>query len=71
MGNDGHKKLSIGKCIFHGFLEHTVSFLGGVLVFVCLYWLFHFETWHERFIYIVVSILFVCALVKILPDRPE
>ncbi len=71
MGDDDHKNLSIGKRIFHGFLEHTVSFLGGMLVFVSLYWFFHFATWHERFIYIVFSILFVCVLIKILPDRPE
>ncbi|MGV3346978.1 hypothetical protein ACGVWS_15020 [Enterobacteriaceae bacterium LUAb1] len=65
------ERLPLGKRIFYGFLENTVSLLGGILVFVCLYWFFHFETWHERFIYIGMSILFVYVLVKILPDRPE
>lgn len=66
-----NKILLLGKRIFHSFLENTVTLLGGILVFVCLYWFFHFETWKERFIYIIISILFVYVLVKVLPDRSE
>ncbi|AVJ18370.1 hypothetical protein CLM71_15100 [Serratia sp. MYb239] len=71
MGNDKKGKLPIGKRIFHSFLEYSVSLLGGVLVFLCIYWFFHFETWHERFIYISVSIAVVYLIVKLLPERPE
>lgn len=66
-----YKKLPLGKRIFHSFFENVVSLLGGILVFVCLYWFFHFETWSERFIYITLSILFVYVLVRVLPDRPQ
>lgn len=65
------KRLSLGKRIFYGFLENAISLLGGLLVFFCFYCFFHFETWHERFLYIGMSVLFVYLLVKILPDRPE
>ncbi len=66
-----NKRLPLGKRIFHSFLENAVALLGGILVFACLYWFFHFETWKERFIYIIISILFVYVLVKALPDRSE
>jgi len=64
-------KLSIKKRIFHTFLEYAVSLLGGLMVFLCIYWFFHFETWWERFTYIFITIFVVYGLVKILPDRPE
>ena len=65
------KKLSFLKRVFHSLLEYSVSFLGGILVFLCIYWFFHFETWHERFIYIAVSIAVAYIIVKLLPERPE
>lgn len=36
--------------------------------FLCFYWFFHFETWHERFIYISLSIAVVYLISKIIPD---
>ncbi len=63
--------MSVWKRLFHTFLETSVSILGGLLVLVCSYWFFHYETWHERLIAIGVSILVVYIVVKILPDRPD
>lgn len=63
--------MSVWKRLFHTFLETSVSILGGLLVLVCCYWFFHYETWHERLIAIGVSILVVYIVVKILPDRPD
>lgn len=71
MVDDKIKKLSFGKRVFHSLLEYAISLLGGILVFLCIYWFFHFETWHERFIYITVSIVVVYIIVKLLPERPE
>ncbi len=65
------KRLSLGSRIFFGFLENAISLLGGLWVFFCFYCFFHFETWHERSLYIVISFLLVYGLVKILPNRPE
>lgn len=63
--------MSVWKRLFHTFIETSVSILGGLLVLVCCYWFFHYETWHERLIAIGVSILVVYMVVKILPDRPD
>lgn len=71
MVGDKIKKLSFTKRVFHGFIEYAVSLLGGVLVFLCVYWFFHFETWYERFIYIFISIIVVYIIVNVLPARPE
>ncbi|MBS0974914.1 hypothetical protein [Serratia rubidaea] len=71
MASDKKERLSIGKRMFHSFLEYAVSLLGGALFFLCIYWFFHFETWHERFIYIAISIAAVYLIVKILPERPD
>jgi len=64
-------KLSLSRKIFHALLETCTSLLGGLLFFVCCYWFFHYETWHERFIAIGLSMLVVYIIVKTLPDRPE
>ena len=64
-------ELKVSKRVFHSLLEYAVSLLGGILVFVCIYWFFHFETWHERFIAIAVSAAVVCVIVKLLPERPS
>jgi hypothetical protein len=55
----------------HTALETMASILGGALVLICAYWFFHFDTWHERFIYITLSIVAVYLICKVLPDRPE
>jgi len=65
------QKLSLWRRVFHTILETGVSLLGGLLVVVCCYWFFHYETWHERFIAIGLSILVVYIAVKLLPNRPE
>ncbi len=71
MPDDKPEKPSLCKRVFHSFMEYTVSLLGGMSVFLCIYFFFHFETWHERFIYISISIAVVCFIVKVLPERPE
>lgn len=65
------KKLSFRKRIFHSLMEYAVSLIGGVLVFICIYFFFHFETWSERFIYISLSVAIVFLIVKILPESPQ
>lgn len=64
-------KLSIGRRIFHSLLEAGAAILGGLLFFVCCYWFFHYETWHERIIAIGLSVLVVAIIIKILPERPN
>jgi hypothetical protein len=43
----------------------------GLLFFLCCYWFFHYETWHERIIAISLSVLVVAIIIKILPERPN
>lgn len=64
-------KLSIGRRIFYSLLEAGAAILGGLLFFVCCYWFFHYETWHERIIAIGLSVLVVAIIIKILPERPN
>jgi len=71
MQRDEPKKLSFWRRTFHTVIETGVSLLGGVLLIVCCYWFFHYETWHERFIAIGLTILAVYVVVKLLPERPE
>ncbi|KKF36685.1 hypothetical protein SY86_16565 [Erwinia tracheiphila] len=65
------KKLSFWRNTFHTVIETGASLLGGVLLIVCCYWFFHYETWHERFIAIGLTILVVHVIVKLLPERTE
>jgi uncharacterized membrane protein YsdA (DUF1294 family) len=68
----GHEiKQSLFRRLMHTALETMASILGGALVLICAYWFFHFDTWHERFIYITLSIVVVYLICKVLPDRPE
>lgn len=71
MDSNKPKRLTIGRRVFYSLIENFVSLLGGILVFTCFYWFFHFETWHERCLYIFLTIIFIYFLVKILPNRPE
>lgn len=64
-------KQGVKKNIMYYLLESIASILGGALVFVCAYWFFHFDTWHERFIYISISIAAVYLFCKVLPNRPD
>lgn len=64
------KKPSLCKKMFHDFMEYFSSFMGGVLVFMCIYLFFHYETWYERIIYISISISVVCLIIKVMPGRP-
>lgn len=71
MSDKKMEKLSFRKRIFHSFMEYTVALIGGILVFICIYFFFHFETWYERFMYISLSVAVVFLIVKVLPERPE
>ncbi|EAA3424464.1 hypothetical protein FEI69_02165 [Salmonella enterica subsp. enterica serovar Ibadan] len=42
------------------------SIIGGLLVFLCVYWLFRLDTWTERGIYTGISIFLALILIKIL-----
>lgn len=42
------------------------SIIGGLLVFLCFYWLFRLDTWVERGLYIGTSIFLGLILIKIL-----
>ncbi|PST78956.1 hypothetical protein B7R70_13620, partial [Yersinia pseudotuberculosis] len=47
------------KRFIRGCIHYFGALVGSLLVFLCFYWFFHFETWHERFIYISLSIAVV------------
>jgi ABC-type multidrug transport system permease subunit len=64
-------KPGLGRRIFHSLLEAGAAILGGLLFFLCCYWFFHYETWHERLIAITLSVLVVAVIIKILPERPD
>lgn len=55
----------------YSLIDASGSILGGALVMLCGYWFFHFESWHERFIAIGLSVLVVYIIGKILPERPN
>lgn len=71
MQRDEQTKLSLSKRVFYTLLDIAGAFLGGALFFICCYWFFHFETWHERFIAIGLSVLVVYILARIVPERPN
>jgi|GEM_PF-997104 putative flippase GtrA len=68
---DQQPKLSMGKRLMYSLIESIGAIVGGLLFFVCCYWFFHYETWHERFIAIGLSILVVYLIAKIIPERPN
>lgn len=71
MRNNKPSRLSLGKRILYSLIEASGAIVGGLLLLLCCYWFFHFETWHERFIAIGLSVLVVCLIGKILPERPN
>ncbi|ARJ43019.1 hypothetical protein B1H58_13935 [Pantoea alhagi] len=50
-------------------LHYAGSLIGGLLVLLCAYWFFHFETWTERGIYIGLTLLAVYILLKLVPEK--
>jgi len=71
MPKDSSPKMRIGKRIMYSLIDASGSILGGALVMLCCYWFFHYESWHERFIAIGLSVLVVYLIGKILPERPN
>jgi hypothetical protein len=71
MREDKPPKLNLGKRVMYTLIEASGSIIGGLLVLVCCYWFFHYETWHERFIAIGLSVLVVYLIIKIMPERPN
>lgn len=71
MRKDNLQKLSIGKRILFTLIETSGAVIGGLLVVLCCYWFFHYDTWHERLIAIGLSVLVVFVIGKILPERPN
>lgn len=59
--NEGTFKYMLKKII-----SALASIIGGLLVFLCVYWLFRLDTWTERGIYIGASIFLSLILIKIL-----
>ncbi|EAA7842717.1 hypothetical protein AYC90_22535 [Salmonella enterica] len=57
---------SLFSRIIHQVIGDIASVIGGLLVFLCLYWLFRLNTWAERGIYIGTSIFLAFILIKIL-----
>lgn len=53
--------------LFFRYFSYTGALLGGALVFLCAYWFYHFETWHERGISIGLTLLAVWPVMKCLP----
>ncbi|MDU4093209.1 MAG: hypothetical protein E7H57_08045 [Pantoea sp.] len=58
------KETMIGLVISYAF-----AFIGGLLVFLCAWWFFHFETWTKRGIYIGLTLLAVYILIKLMPEK--
>ncbi|EAA4903062.1 hypothetical protein DMO41_22600 [Salmonella enterica subsp. enterica serovar Muenster] len=52
--------------IIHKVIGDMASIVGGLLVFLCAYWLFRLDTWTERGLYIGTSIFLALILIKIL-----
>jgi len=71
MRKNNPQKLSIGKRILFTLIEASGAVIGGLLVVLCCYWFFHYDTWHERLIAIGLSVLVVFVIGKILPERPN
>jgi|GEM_PF-3973888 uncharacterized membrane protein YeaQ/YmgE (transglycosylase-associated protein family) len=57
----------------HGFFRRILGYIGapvgGTLVFLCTYWFLHFETWHERGIYIGLTLLAAWIVAKCVPVK--
>ncbi|AAO70590.1 hypothetical protein CAJ82_03685 [Salmonella enterica subsp. enterica serovar Typhi] len=59
--NEGTFKYMLKKII-----GALASIIGGLLAFLCVYWLFRLDTWTERGVYIGISIFLALILIKIL-----
>ncbi|KOC92059.1 hypothetical protein NG42_01910 [Winslowiella iniecta] len=58
----------VKKLLWHFFcwlLDFLSHLLGMITVFLCFYWLFHFETWSERLIYISATLVIYIAIVAV------
>jgi len=53
------------KRLLFCFIEFMTDFLGMLTVPLCFYWLFHFETWSERLIYISATLVIYIAIVAV------
>lgn len=71
MRKDNPCKLSVGKRIMYNLLDAAGAIIGGLSFFLCCYWFFHYETWHERLISIGLTVLAVYVLAKLIPERPN
>lgn len=71
MRDNESTKLSLGKRIMYSLIEVSGAIIGGLLLVLCCYWFFHYETWHERLMAIGLSIGVVYLIGKVLPERPN
>lgn len=70
MGSEKSGLRPLLKRVGYSLIEATGAITGGLLVFLCCYWFFHYETWQERSIAIGLTVLAVFLLAKLLPERP-
>lgn len=50
----------VKKLLWHFFcrsLNFMIYLLGLITSLLCFYWLFHFEFWSERLIYIIITLI--------------
>lgn len=71
MRDNKHSRLSLGKRIIYSLIEASGAIIGGLLLLLCCYRFFHYETWHERLIATGMSVFVVNLIGKILPERPN
>lgn len=66
---NNHSNDSFLRRMLLSVMGYIGALLGGALVFLCAYWFFHFETWHERGISIGLTLLVAWIVVKCVPAR--
>ncbi|AIR01867.1 hypothetical protein ABW11_01685 [Pluralibacter gergoviae] len=71
MRSEKSRMVRLVRRIVRSFTEAAGALVGGLLFFLCCYWFFHYETWHERLIATGLTALVVYLLAKLLPERPE
>lgn len=57
------------QCFMRSLISYLGASIGTILPFLCLYWFFHFETWHERGIYIGGTLLVTYLVIKLVPKK--
>lgn len=57
------------QCFMRSLTSYLGASIGTILPFLCLYWLFHFETWYERGLYIGGTLLVTYLVVKLVPKK--